>query len=113
MKLFLVITNTDLTEGRGFNVPIHVCNLESTALRLAKKAGVMGSNAEVKGCETVCVEGREYLLLDYVSIKTPTSDDLKDQVIIDGINDKKSKRIAAIEAARALGMSEDQLKDLA
>ena len=46
--VWLVVTNSDLTEGRGFPVILHVCDNPVTAERLAKKQGVMGSNANVE-----------------------------------------------------------------
>lgn len=46
-QIFIVYTNTDLTEGRGRCIPKHYCLTEETAQRLAKGAGVQGSNASV------------------------------------------------------------------
>ena len=45
--VWVVWTNTDLTEGKGHQFPLYICELESTALRLAKKEGVQGSNASI------------------------------------------------------------------
>jgi hypothetical protein len=40
-------TNTDLTEGRGRLVPLAVCELETTAIRLGRKGSVMGSDCDI------------------------------------------------------------------
>ena len=45
--VFLVMTNTDKTEGKGVNRVERVCRRESTARRLAKGADVQGSDGKV------------------------------------------------------------------
>ena len=45
--VFLVMTNTDKTEGKGRNRIERVCRREATALRLAKGADVQGSDGSV------------------------------------------------------------------
>lgn len=45
--LWAVQTNTDLTEGRGEPIVIGVCSDRETALKLAHRRGVMGSDAQV------------------------------------------------------------------
>lgn len=56
--VWVVYTNTDLTEGRGYNYPLHVCESEATALRLARKAYVQGSDAPVYKETAVRISGR-------------------------------------------------------
>lgn len=48
VPVWCVITNSDLTEGRGYNFILHICELEATARRFAKGAGVQGTNAVVE-----------------------------------------------------------------
>lgn len=45
---YAVYNNTDLTEGRGWTIPQHICKLRATAHRKASGAGVQGSDAEVR-----------------------------------------------------------------
>jgi hypothetical protein len=42
--VWVAYTNTDCTEGRGYDVPIAVCAAEATAVRLARKQYVQGSD---------------------------------------------------------------------
>ena len=46
-------TNTDLTEGRGYPIPLAVCELETTAIRLGRKGSVMGSDCHVSKATAV------------------------------------------------------------
>ena len=45
--VWVAYTNTDCNEGRGHDVPIAVCAAEATALRLARKQYVQGTDARV------------------------------------------------------------------
>ena len=52
--VWVVYTNTDLTEGRGYQYPIHVCGSPATAERMAiRKKSRMSYMATVN----VCVHG--------------------------------------------------------
>lgn len=97
---WVVYTNTDLTEGRGHQFPLHVCDKEATAIRLAHKAGVMGSDAEVKSVSLVKADGAWY---GPVSIKQPTVEDNRAQKLMDD-------RRAAVSRARQLGLSDDDIR---
>lgn len=101
--VFVVWTNTDLTEGRGMQVPIAVCETRATARRIAKGEGVQGSDAEVRRSLAVMVENQ---WMADVRIVGPTQDDIKEQRIIDA-------REAAIAKAKELGMTDEDLKILA
>lgn len=46
-KAYVIWSNTDLTEGRGYEYPLYVCSKEATAIRLSKGAYVMGGDARV------------------------------------------------------------------
>ena len=56
-EVWVVYTNTDLTEGRGHQYPIHVCGSASTAARMATRKGVQGSDANVSKEIAVKVRG--------------------------------------------------------
>jgi len=99
-KAWVVYTNTDLNEGRGWQFPLHVCDKEATATRLARKAGVMGSDAEVKPVNLVKVGGAWY---GPVHIKQSTKEDDCAQKLLDD-------RRAAIVRARELGLSDEDLR---
>jgi hypothetical protein len=46
--IWVAYTNTDCTEGRGRDVPIAFCAAEATAIRLARKKYVQGSDGPVR-----------------------------------------------------------------
>lgn len=100
--IFIVYQNTDLTEGRGHQVPIAYCEKEATAKRLAKGKGVMGSNADYQQYESVNY-GAGWLA-PYV-LQPISKEDVLEQARID-------TRRAAIEKAKSAGLSDADLKDL-
>ena len=102
MDVFVVWTNTDCTEGRGYQYPIHVCQKRSTALRLSKRKGVQGSDADVTTGLAVKVNGS---WLAGVRIERPTAEDDKLQAIIDAKDAVIAKMVAA-------GISDDEMKIL-
>lgn len=97
--LFVVYTNTDLTEGRGYQYPIAWAESRATAVRLAHKKGVMGSDAEV--CEMV---GLKVGNCRYgpVRIERPTEEDTARDAAV------KARR-EAIEKAKQAGLSDEDL----
>lgn len=58
--VFVVWTNTDLTEGKGRQYPLYVCDSQTTALRLAKKQGVQGTDADVYDEEAYRINNKWY-----------------------------------------------------
>ena len=74
--LYVVFTNTDLTEGRGWQHPIGYSFNEYTALRFAKNKGVMGSDAHVNGYSTLIVDGKEYVSVGLLNIQRPEQADI-------------------------------------
>lgn len=97
--VWVVYTNTDLTEGRGYNFPLFVCESEATAMRLAKRRYVQGSDAPIKECVAVMVNGS---WLAPVRIETSTVEDDRKQVAINARRD-------ALKKAREAGLTDDDL----
>lgn len=103
---FVVLINSDLTEGRGIQQPGSVSLNRSTARRLAVAAGVQGSDAPICAVPIlrVMVQGdgvsREF---DYgpVKLREATKEDLKADAFE-----------AAIERAEELGLSPDDVSIL-
>jgi hypothetical protein len=52
-KVYAVWSNTDLTEGRGYEYAKYICWNEATAIRLSKGAYTMGSDARVREIELI------------------------------------------------------------
>lgn len=98
-EVFVVYTNTDLTEGRGHQYPIAVCKVNATALRMAEKAYVMGSDAPVEKVELLRVGGQLY---GPVRVIEPTQEDVSQQAKADAMN-------AAIKKAIDAGVSKEEI----
>jgi hypothetical protein len=72
--LYVVYTNTDLTEGRGREVPVDWSHSKATAKRLAKGSGVQGSDAEVRKVPAFYVDK---VLYGPVDVEIPTAEDVQ------------------------------------
>lgn len=94
-----VFVNSDLTEGRGFDVLLGLCRLEATALRIAKRANVQGSDGVVRKVQLCMREGK---LCGPIQLKEPSAADEAAQVMMD------KKRLVR-EKAEALGLSTEDL----
>ena len=101
-----VWSNTDLTEGKGWRIPIATCTSPTTAKRLARGKDVQGSNAAVKPCVALKVLiGGEMVWYGPIILELPTDDDVRE-------DERLERRRKAIEAARAAGLTDDQIEAL-
>lgn len=75
-EVYQVISNSDLTEGRGWPVVLFTCELESTAIRLSHKRGVMGSDAYVEKSIAIKLEGMHRWFIQDV-LQSPSEEDKK------------------------------------
>lgn len=102
---YVVWTNTDLTEGRGTQYPLAICEKEATAYRMAKGQGVQGMDADVQPIELIqsnTAWGRWY---GPITLMTPTAEDNAMQVKLD------AKR-AAVAKAKSAGLTEAEVAAL-
>jgi hypothetical protein len=99
-EIYVVWTNTDLTEGRGKQIPIAYSVSMRCALRLAKGKGVMGSDADVR---SFTADLRNGYVCAPVQLVEPTKKDID-------LDDNDARRQSAIDKALQLGVSEDELK---
>ena len=97
--VYVAWTNTDLTEGRGNSIPLAVAFLPETAARLGKGGSVMGSDCDVRPSLAVQVGGQ--WLVPGV-IEYPSKED-------DILRRKREAREAAIEKAKAAGLSAEDI----
>lgn len=102
-EAFSVWTNSDLTEGRGFQYPVAHCWTESTARRLAAGCGVQGSDGEVIPFTAIKVD-RGWL--GPVRIQTPSQGDLERE-------NQLREYQEAVAKARASGLSEEEIQRIA
>lgn len=98
-----VVTNTDLTEGRGYPISIGICSLEATAFRLARGKGVMGSDAEVLPTRAIKVNGIWYLPVFGVPMISSSAEDKAAQKALDAKRD-------AIKKAEAAGLTAEDIQ---
>lgn len=99
ITIHVCYTNSDLTEGKGWQIPFAYAELYSTALRLAEKKGVMGSDAEVRSCRGFRIGNQVY---GPVHLEPATAvDQARDHYRIN--------REAAVAKARAAGLTEDEI----
>lgn len=103
--VYVAYTNTDCTEGRGRDVPIAVCALESTALRLARQRYVQGSDGPVRRIELLKIDGLWYVPALAVDVIEPTKED-------EVMQKQRDVKRAAIEKARAAGLTDDEINAL-
>lgn len=100
--VYVAYTNTDCTEGRGRDVPIAVCAAEATAIRLARKQYVQGTDGPVRTMELVKIDGKWYAPSAAINVEEPTREDVATQAAID------AKRVA-VEKAKAAGLTDADL----
>lgn len=102
---WVAYANTDCTKGRGYDIPIAVCELEVTARRLARGRHVQGSDGPVWPVDLLEINGKWYAPSEAFYVKGPTRDDDKEQARLD------AKR-EALEKARAAGLTDADLAAL-
>lgn len=102
-EAFVAWTNTDCTEGRGENIPLAICFKEATAQRMGKKGSVQGSNCYITKVQLFRYNGQIY---GPVRVHFATREDDEKQKRIDARN-------AAIEKAKAAGLTDDEIRALA
>lgn len=109
IDIFVVWTNTDLTEGRGSEYPLHVCGKESTALRLAKHCSVQGCDGRITKDKAYYINGSWYMPNHVVY---PSPEDEKVEIKMQAEKEKQAKKDAAIEKAKKLGLSQEDIESL-
>ena len=100
--VWVAYTNTDCNQGSGYDVPLAVCTTEATALRLARKKYVQGSDGPVRSMELVNIDGKWYAPSAAIHVMEPTSEDVAAQAAID------AKR-EAVAKAKAAGLTDADL----
>ena len=114
-NVFVVISNTDLTEGRGQEYAKHICTLQATANRLAIGQYVMGTDCKVVTGKTFALYDDETLIGWFGpcgKIEQGTDVDIYNEKLLKEDAIKAQKKNAALEKARKAGLSEDDIKAL-
>jgi hypothetical protein len=100
--VWLSMTNSDCTEGRGYQYAKNVCESKATALRLGKKGYIQGSDCPVKKSIAVKV-GNIWLIPGRIEQATK-EDDLMQKKL-----DEAEDMLKKLEAA---GFTKDDVKKL-
>lgn len=107
--IWVVENNTDLTEGRGGQYAQHVCEKKSTAIRLARKAGVQGSDAAVLAGKGYYIDKKWYYERFLTS---PNKEDLLEERRLEEIEVKLKEKNLILEKAMALGLTAEEIAKL-
>lgn len=100
--LWAVYTNDDLTEGRGRQYVKYFCKLQATAIRLAKRGYVQGTDCPVSAVNVLVLEGERVLPTSLLRIEQPNpEDETREKQIV--------AREGAIERAKAAGLSDNDI----
>ncbi len=102
-------SNTDLTEGRGSEFPLHVCLTEQTARRVGKKGSVQGCDCDIREDFLFRVGGRWY---GPVYVAAATAEDILAAEKAEAEKKKEIAKIKAIEKAKAAGLSPEDIEAL-
>jgi hypothetical protein len=105
LKIYCAMSNTDLTEGRGYPVVRYACTLKETAERLCKGIGPMGSPGYVSEVDVLEHDGKLYVPYSVLQITQPTKADEKKA------EEDKQKETVMNKAVR-LGLTPEELQIL-
>lgn len=94
-----VSTNSDLAEGRGRQYVKHFCRVQATALRLARRGYVQGTDCPVEPVNTIVLDGKHFLPTSILKVEEPTIEDQAAQRLLDSHD-------AAVAKAKAAGLSD-------
>lgn len=97
--VWLVISNTDLNEGRGSDFVASVCESQATAMRIGERGYVQGSKCPIRKGIGVKIKNTWYYPSE---IEPMTKDDKNKQRLIDA-------KEAAYEKAKSAGLSDDEI----
>lgn len=104
--VWIVWNNTDGTEGRGIQYPLHVCETEAVAKRLSKGKYVMGSDCPITEFESPLIS---HTYLAPYFLQRPNKEDIKRQEKIDKENEHKNKVKALIDKMTEKGFSDEEI----
>lgn len=111
-NLYAVYINSDRMDGLGYNYPRYFCESLYTAQRLAKGGDVMGSDGAVTKVSLVKINGGWYAPFSLGQLERASSEDRaaqeRDRVQLEA----ETRRIAATEKAKALGLTDDDIRAL-
>lgn len=109
--VFAIYINSDLTEGRGYNYPLFICEKRSTAVRMAFKRNVQGCNGQVEEVPAFRLKNH-YGWFAPAVITGPSKEDLDNEKKMEAEQKLAEAKAIAIEKARLLGLSDSDIEAL-
>lgn len=103
---YVVWSNTDLTEGRGYEYPLSICQLESTARRRAKGKYVQGLDCPITKERIFTYKYKNY---GPIHLAQPSKEDFAEEEKLQKEYEKKEKMLVLIEKARSLGFTDEEI----
>ena len=99
VEVFVVWTNTDLTEGRGNQIVKSVCETQATANRIGRRGYVQGTDCPTSKGFGLKINNTWYFP---GGLAKATKEDIASQAAIDA-------RSAALQKAKDAGLTEEDL----
>lgn len=87
------------------DIPIAVCKMKTTAIRLARGRYVQGSNGPVRPMNLIQVDGNWYAPTALVNVIEPSKEDLE-------AHEAAERRHAVLEKAKSLGLTDEDIATL-
>lgn len=109
-QVWVVWTNSDLTEGRGYEFAKHYCETEATARRLARGSYVQGTDGPITTERMFFHRGAWYAPGPQVIPPTHEDRALEEQLAAE--RQRRELRDQALARAKALGLSEEDIAAL-
>lgn len=110
MTYFVVRNNTDRTEGRGSEYTYAICELFTTAERIAKGQYVQGGDCPIFETEAIIINGKEYFKKCDVPIFIPTVEDKEKEMIRIQNEAKKQRKLEVFKKMKELGITDEEIE---
>lgn len=107
-EVYVVWTNTDLSEGRGREYAMAYTKLEATARRLARRNYVQGTDCHVTKADLLWHDGEWYA--PGPRVEPGTREDIEEQKRLDEEKRREALRDRAIERAKSLGLTDEEIR---
>jgi len=108
-QYFVVLTNSDGTEGKGRTYPLAITTILSTAIRLSKGKYVQGTDCPIEEITAFLIDDKWYFPFVAVNIVLPTKEDLQKDEELKAEKEKKEKYEKTLLKIQQLGVSQEDL----
>lgn len=106
---YIVLANSDMTEGRGRTYPLAITKILSTAIRLSKGNYAQGTDCPIEEITAFLINDNWYFPSRAVNIVYPTQEDLQNEEELKAKKEKEEKYKEILLRLRQLGISQEDL----